>query len=189
MRKRMLQMAVVLLAIGAAGTLAGCEELVYDDGEYEVDTVPVTETVKETETETETETEQETTEAVEAVTEEYTYEYVADDDVTAYESGDWSEVASEEETVTLEYTFRNDTYMEQHFEKHGDEFGYTTVYEYVEGANRVIEDPNALTKTEAEDGDYIYYLEDTNEFVIVSTDGYIRTYFKPSAGIDYYNRQ
>ena len=40
-----------------------------------------------------------------------------------------------------------------------------------------------------EDGDYIYYLESTNEFVVVSTDGYIRTYFKPTDGIDYFNRQ
>lgn len=35
----------------------------------------------------------------------------------------------------------------------------------------------------------VYYVESTNEFVIVSTDGYIRTYFKPDAGISYYNRQ
>ena len=46
-----------------------------------------------------------------------------------------------------------------------------------------------IHKLEAEDGDDVYYLEETNEFVIVSTDGYIRTYFKPSKGIDYYNRQ
>ena len=31
--------------------------------------------------------------------------------------------------------------------------------------------------------------ESTNEFVIVSTDGYIRTYFKPSDGIEYFKRQ
>ena len=37
--------------------------------------------------------------------------------------------------------------------------------------------------------DNVYYLESTNEFVIVSTDGYIRTYFKPNDGIDYFNRQ
>ena len=46
-----------------------------------------------------------------------------------------------------------------------------------------------LHKIEAEDGDDVYYLESTNEFVIVSTDGYIRTYFKPEDGIEYYNRQ
>ena len=35
----------------------------------------------------------------------------------------------------------------------------------------------------------IFYDEDKNEIVFVSSDGYIRTYFKPSEGINYYNRQ
>ena len=60
---------------------------------------------------------------------------------------------------------------------------------YLAGANKVVSSSNVLHKTEAEDGDDVYYLEETNEFVIVSTDGYIRTYFKPEDGIDYYNRQ
>lgn len=37
--------------------------------------------------------------------------------------------------------------------------------------------------------DDVYYLESTNEFVIVATDGYIRTYFKPDDGKAYYDRQ
>lgn len=91
--------------------------------------------------------------------------------------------------VEILYKFRKNSYLEQHFEKHGGEFDYTTKEEYLAGANRVIQSPDALHKIEAEDGDDIYYLEETNEFVVVSTDGYIRTYFRPSAGIDYYNRQ
>ena len=87
------------------------------------------------------------------------------------------------------YTFRNEKLLNDHFEKHNEDFNYATVEEYVEGANRVINNENSLHKLEAEDGDDVYYLEETNEFVIVSTDGYIRTYFKPSKGIDYYNRQ
>lgn len=43
--------------------------------------------------------------------------------------------------------------------------------------------------TEAEDGDDVYYIEDTNEFVVVSPDGYLRTYFNTDAGKDYYDRQ
>ena len=87
------------------------------------------------------------------------------------------------------YEFRKQQYLDDHFAKHGSEFDYENADEYLAGANRVINDPNSLYKTEAEDGDYIYYLESTNEFVVVSTDGYIRTYFRPSAGIDYFNRQ
>lgn len=79
--------------------------------------------------------------------------------------------------------------LDEHFEKHGSEFGYQTAEEYEAGANRVISSDEALHKLEAEDGDDVYYLEATNEFVIVSTDGYIRTYFKPDNGINYFNRQ
>lgn len=101
-----------------------------------------------------------------------------------------TEAATEASTeAEVLYEFRKQQYLDEHFDKHGEEFDYENAQEYLEGANRVINDPNSLYKTEAEDGDYIYYLESTNEFVVLSTDGYIRTYFKPSAGIDYFNRQ
>lgn len=90
---------------------------------------------------------------------------------------------------TKAYTFRSDTLLTEHFEKHGADMGYATKEAYVEGANRVIASPEALCKTEAEDGDLVYYLESTNEIVFLSTDGYIRTYFQPDSGIAYYNRQ
>lgn len=93
----------------------------------------------------------------------------------------------------VEYHFRSEKLLNQHFEKHGaefyDDFGYETAKEYEKGASDVINNSEALHKTEAEDGDGVYYIEDTNEFVILSTDGYIRTYFRPNGGIDYYNRQ
>lgn len=92
-------------------------------------------------------------------------------------------------STTVEHQFRKDEYLEEHFEKHGSEFDYETAEEYLAGANRVLNTEGVLHKTEAEDGDDVYYLESTNELVVVSTDGYIRTYFKPSAGIDYFNRQ
>ena len=52
----------------------------------------------------------------------------------------------------------------------------------------MINDKNTLHAVEAEDGDDVYYLERTNEFVVVSVDGYIRTYFCPEDGIDYFHR-
>lgn len=87
------------------------------------------------------------------------------------------------------YSFRNERLLNQHYEKHGIEMGFGTVEEYVAAANAVINHPDALHKLEAEDNDDVYFLEATNEFVVVSTDGYIRTYFIASGGIDYYNRQ
>lgn len=67
--------------------------------------------------------------------------------------------------------------------------GFSSASAYEAASISVVENRDALHKTEAEDGDDVYYVESTNEFVIVSTDGYIRTYFKPNDGIAYYNRQ
>lgn len=85
------------------------------------------------------------------------------------------------------YSFRKPQYLTEHFEKHGAEFPYATQEDYLLGANNVIQNPDALHKLEAEDGDDVYYVESTREFVVVSTDGYIRTYFL--ADLDYYDRQ
>ncbi len=94
-----------------------------------------------------------------------------------------------EDVPEVLYSFRNERLLNQHYEKHGMEMGFATVDEYVEAANAVINHPDALHKLEAEDNDDVYFLEATNEFVVVSTDGFIRTYFIASGGIDYYNRQ
>ena len=85
--------------------------------------------------------------------------------------------------------FRNEKLLHEHFEKHGIEMGFKSESEYENAASNVVSNTEALHKTEAEDGDDVYYLEKTNEFVIVSTDGYLRTYFYPNDGINYFNRQ
>lgn len=79
--------------------------------------------------------------------------------------------------------------LNEHFQKHGVDMGFSSASAYETAAKKVVENSHSLHKIEAEDGDDVYYLESTNEFVIVSTDGYIRTYFKPDDGIAYYNRQ
>ena len=87
------------------------------------------------------------------------------------------------------YKFRSKKLLDQHYDKHGKEMGFKSAADYEKAASDVVNNPAALTKIEKEDGDYVYYVEDTNEFVIVSTDGYLRTYFLPSAGKKYYDRQ
>ena len=93
----------------------------------------------------------------------------------------------------VEYHFRNQKLLDQHFTKHGGEFaedfGYQNAEEYEKGASDVINNPDALYKLEAEDGDGVYYIEETNEFVVLSTDGYIRTYFRPDSGKKYFDKQ
>ncbi len=88
-----------------------------------------------------------------------------------------------------EYRFRSDKLLTQHYEKHGIEMGFDSKEAYEKAASDAVNNPEALHKIEAEDGDDVYYVEATNEFVVVSTDGYIRTYFYPSGGKAYFDRQ
>lgn len=100
-----------------------------------------------------------------------------------------SEKTGEDTDNSYILIFRNAKMLDEHFQKHGMEMGFSSAEEYQAAAAAVVNNPDSLHKLEAEDGDDVYYLESTNEFVIVSTDGYIRTYFKPDDGIEYYNRQ
>ncbi|MBR0456418.1 MAG: hypothetical protein IJJ01_07085 [Firmicutes bacterium] len=92
-------------------------------------------------------------------------------------------------TVQADYKFRSYDLLKSHYKKHGKYMGFDSPEEYLAAANAVIANPEALTKTEKEDGDMVYYVEDTNEFVVLSTDGYIRTYFNPDGGKGYFDRQ
>lgn len=85
--------------------------------------------------------------------------------------------------------FRSEELLEEHYEKHGREMGYDSAEEYLAGANAAIYNSTVLHKTEKEDGDDVYYVESTNDLVVVSTDGYIRTYFRPEDGLNYFYRQ
>ena len=96
---------------------------------------------------------------------------------------------TEPEAEYITYTFRNDKLLEEHFEKHGIDMGFSSKEEYQQAASDVANNPDSLHKLEKDDGDDVYYLEETNEFVVVSTDGFIRTYFCPSSGKKYYDKQ
>lgn len=96
---------------------------------------------------------------------------------------------TETESPAKQYRFRNSELLDSHYNKHGIEMGFASAEEYEKAAAAVITAPGVLHKYEKEDNDDVYYLESTNEFVIVSTDGFIRTYFKPNSGKDYFDRQ
>ncbi len=106
----------------------------------------------------------------------------------ADESESAADSFADEQTERI-YKFRSESNLQSHFEKHGREMGFSDAESYEQAAAAVVKSPEALHKIEKEDGDDVYYLESTNEFVIVSTDGYIRTYFLPSSGKSYYERQ
>lgn len=101
-----------------------------------------------------------------------------------------TEAPTQEPEIELtNYWFRSKKLRDSHFEKHGIEMGFETPEEYIEAANKVICNPDALHKLEAEDNDHVYFIEETNEFVVLSQDGYLRTYYIANGGIDYFNRQ
>ena len=90
---------------------------------------------------------------------------------------------------TVKFTFRSAEALNEHYQKHGIAMGFSSAQKYEEAAGNVVISSDSLHKTEKEDGDDIYYNESTNEFVIISTDGYIRTYFYPDDGKEYFDRQ
>lgn len=93
---------------------------------------------------------------------------------------------------TVEYKFRNKDRLNEHYEKHGIEMGFPNAEAYRKAASDIINaagSPGVLSKYKSDgSGDMCFYVEATKEFVVLSSDGYIRTYYICS-GINYYNKQ
>lgn len=113
----------------------------------------------------------------------------ADTSAEIDESSVAEETSQKDESSYVEYWFRTKKLRDQHYSKHGAEMGFANADDYRRAASDVVNDPDALHKTEKEDGDDVYYLEATNEFVVVSKDGFLRTYFKPDKGKAYFDKQ
>lgn len=104
-------------------------------------------------------------------------------------------------TIVREWTstrdMSSDENAEHHFEKHGDEFGFTTEFEYVAAANDFIGAPPPGTlSTRQTDGDTVYFNPTTDWFAVVSYKGQIRTFYKLNPKIhgyrtntEYFNAQ
>jgi len=89
--------------------------------------------------------------------------------------------------------FRSQDRLDEHYQKHvvqQKEFGNITEDEYLALAQQLVGNPGSsvLTKKDS-DGNTLFYDPDTNEFAVLSDDGYIRTFFKPSGGQSYYDKQ
>ncbi|MBQ3888365.1 MAG: hypothetical protein II738_01335 [Clostridia bacterium] len=82
--------------------------------------------------------------------------------------------------------FRNEKYLEEHYQKHGRQVGAVSKEDYVQMAAAVIRSGDAQIRNQV-DGDTAYYIPATREFAVLSGDGYIRTYFLASQ--DYFDRQ
>ena len=103
--------------------------------------------------------------------------------------GGAEEIAWNYDEFPDDYTFRNNKLLSEHYDKHGIEMGFASKEDYEAAANLVIHHPDVLHKIEKEDGDTCFYLESANAFVVLSKDGYIRTFFCPDSGKKYYDKQ
>ncbi|RCX11374.1 uncharacterized protein DUF4157 [Anaerobacterium chartisolvens] len=93
--------------------------------------------------------------------------------------------------ITTSPVFATQTLFDSHYKKHVAEFGSVTQDQYLSGAQSLVgSSPGSgvLSKQRA-DGDTVFYNPTTNEFAILSGSKEIRTYFKPSGGLNYYNKQ
>ena len=90
----------------------------------------------------------------------------------------------------IETNFKSQDLLDSHYDKHKGEFGSITKDEYLMKANELInsEGDNILTKVR-NNGDILYYNSSTNEFAVKTKDGFLRTFFKPSEGLEYFKRQ
>jgi len=78
--------------------------------------------------------------------------------------------------------FRTRERLENHFDFHGDEFGAADEEDYERMADTFAGGPSAETTLECVrvlDGAVVRWDRVTQEFAIVSADGFIQTYFKP----------
>jgi pyocin large subunit-like protein len=78
-----------------------------------------------------------------------------------------------------------------HYRKHGREFGTITMEQYLSGAQELRDRPSGGEILEASrpDGSVTRFDRASGDFIAFVRDGVIRTYFKPTDGERYYQRQ
>lgn len=88
--------------------------------------------------------------------------------------------------------FRNRARLEEHYQKHGVEFGRVTIDDYLVMAQSLRDAPvggDVLEAVRASDGVISRFDRATGAFLAVDRDGTIRTFFKPNDGEAYFRRQ
>ncbi|MCA0246075.1 MAG: hypothetical protein LCH93_05595 [Proteobacteria bacterium] len=87
--------------------------------------------------------------------------------------------------------FADSRRLDEHFEKHGAEFGRITKQDYLRQA-QLLRDARAggpILETVRADGVTTRFDKQTGAFIAFNPNGVIRTFFKPNDGERYYRRQ
>jgi hypothetical protein len=87
--------------------------------------------------------------------------------------------------------FRTRRQLQEHFAKHGAEFGRITAQEYLRAAQTLRDAPvgGSVEEIRRADGTVSRFDRATGAFIAFDADGTIRTFFKPNAGESYFRRQ
>jgi pyocin large subunit-like protein len=87
--------------------------------------------------------------------------------------------------------FVNERRLEEHYEKHGAEFGRITRQDYLRQAQllRDAQVGGPVLQTVRSDGVTTRFDRQTGAFIAFNPNGTIRTFFKPNDGERYYRRQ
>ena len=87
--------------------------------------------------------------------------------------------------------FRTRRQFQEHYAKHGAEFGGITAQEYVRAAQALRDAPvgGSIEEIRRADGTVSRFDRSTGAFIAFDADGTIRTFFKPNAGESYFRRQ
>jgi pyocin large subunit-like protein len=87
--------------------------------------------------------------------------------------------------------FADQRRLDEHYEKHGAEFGRITKQDYLHHAQllRDAKIGGPILETVRSDGVVTRFDRDTGAFIAFNPNGIIRTFFKPNTGERYYRRQ
>jgi hypothetical protein len=87
--------------------------------------------------------------------------------------------------------FRSRAQFNEHFQKHGAEFGHITQDEYLREAQALRDAPvgGNIEEIRRNDGTTSRFDRSTGAFLAFNRDGTIRTFFKPNDGEAYFRRQ
>ena len=99
--------------------------------------------------------------------------------------------ASETQRSRANIGFVNDKRLEEHYDKHGAEFGRISKQDYLRQAQllRDAEVGGPVLQTVRTDGVTTKFDRQTGAFIAFNPNGTIRTFFKPNDGERYYRRQ
>ena len=86
----------------------------------------------------------------------------------------------------------NNKALVKHFTDHGKNMGFESQESYKQHAIKfanTVDKTNCVSFVDSKTGATYKYNKLTNEFAIITKDGYVATYFKPKDGYDYYKKQ